>query len=150
MKSHLLGTGPTCTRTQVCGGWRCPLLGHQVHGKLEGRCPGARDGSVSPSMGQASLQGGDRGRLSLGGVLSYYCPCELMGFISPSVLWEAVLVWFCAQPGFNQHCIKCKGVFERGSLQRRPETTVPDLGCGGGRLQSKGSVCFFAFPRLRG
>lgn len=39
------------------------------------------DGSLSTSMGQASLQGGDQGRLSLGDVLSYCCRTELMGFI---------------------------------------------------------------------
>lgn len=40
VKNHLLGTGPICTRSQVCGGWRCPFPGHQVHGKMKGGCPG--------------------------------------------------------------------------------------------------------------
>lgn len=91
VKSHLLGTGPLCTRTQVGGGWRCPLLCHQVYGKPEGGCPGAQDVSLSTLMAQAGLWGGDRGRLSSVVVLSFYCPGDLMGLTSSSVLWEAVL-----------------------------------------------------------
>jgi len=79
-----------------------------------------REGILVPWVAvdiDGSGQSAERGwwQVSLGDVLSYYHPSELMGFISFSVPWEAVLFWFCAQRSFNQHCIKCEGVSERGS-----------------------------------
>lgn len=103
------------------------------------------DGSLSTSTGQASVRGGDWGRLSSGDVLSYCCPTELMGFI----LHLESCGKLCGS-GFvpSQPCIKSKGYLS--ILQRQQETMVPDLGCGGGRLQSKGFVWVFAFPGLCG
>lgn len=88
--------------------------------------------------------------MGAGWVWEVFCPTTVpatwWGLYPLQVPWEAVLVWFCTQPSFNQYCIKCKRVFEHGSLQRWPETKVPDLDCGGGKLQSKGLVCFLRFP----
>lgn len=80
VKNHLLGTGPARTGSQVCGGLEMSLSRHQ-----EG--PWEDKGSVSrvevcPHERIRPLCGVGIGcRLSLGDVLSYCCPTELMGFI---------------------------------------------------------------------
>lgn len=53
--------------------------------------------------------------IGAGWVWGVLCPtaASVNWFISSSAPWEAVLVWFCAQPHFNQHCIKRKGAFEQ-------------------------------------
>lgn len=129
-------TGLACSMSQVCGGWRCPFPGHQAHGKTKGTCPGM---TICPHQWVRPLSGVGIGcRLSLGDVLSYCFPTELMGFIP---LGSPVGLALC--PTIN--CINSKGYLS--ILHRQQEMMVPNLGCGGGGGFSQRALFVFVhFP----